>query len=68
MPVRNAYGLKGSRQRVGVELRIGAGARNRAHIDDQLDSDLLQQCDELDNRVRRMADCVELVTELSASS
>jgi len=44
------------RQRVGVELRVGARARHRTHIDEQIDPRLSQQVDKLGGRSRRMAD------------
>jgi hypothetical protein len=45
-----------NRQRIGIELRIGARSRDRPDIDDQVNPGFVQQVDELGDASSRMAD------------
>src|SRR5436190_13573531 len=62
-------------QGIGIELRVGARARHRAHIDEPLDSRLLEQHDQFARRAGRMAyredrvaHCKVIVTPAKAGS
>ena len=55
MLVADLPGRQSGRQAVTIELRIGARARYRAHVDNEVDSGLPEQIDEFGNGSRRMA-------------
>ena len=44
------------RQAIAIELRVGARARDRAHVDDEIDGRFPQQIDKCFDRPGRMAD------------
>jgi hypothetical protein len=43
------------RESIGVELRIGPRARDRTHIDEQIDAYMLEQGQKFGDRMRRKA-------------
>jgi hypothetical protein len=56
VPITNAGRGERVRQRIDIELWIGTRARDRPHINQQIDRGLLQQRDELGQRAGRMTD------------
>ena len=46
-------------QRVSIELRIGARARDRAHVDDVVDPDLLKQAGKFGHRTGGVTNGIE---------
>ena len=56
MPIVDAFLLERGTERLRVELRIGARARETPDIGDEIGAALAQELDELAGRARGMAD------------
>src|SRR5262245_16698403 len=55
-------------QRIAIVLRIGARARNGAHVDDYFDAGALQQIDELGDGAGRMPDREERMSHAPSAT